>query len=93
MAESELLTPVTEVEAASLLEGATQAGGRAGMLLRRVLFERDRLRARVADLEAALRQFKQAWDGATSDWEGLTSKSHADLEAASELAGSVLGEG
>lgn len=73
MTNEELARPVTEAEASGLLELVTNLGEVCGYrpadVLRRLLFERDRLRAnvtelqavdaeRVSELEAAIRQHR-----------------------------------
>jgi len=50
------------------------------------------LEAKVVNLRAALSEFKNAWDTATSGFDGLSTVSGNNLEAASELARVTLAE-
>lgn len=52
-----------------------------------------RLVDRILELEAALSEFCKAWDGIVMDYDGMTTASSDNLEAARELAGDVLAKG
>lgn len=49
-----------------------------------------KLQERIAELEAALSNFRDAWENATYGFDGMASVSCDNLEAASQLAAELL---